>query len=45
MPNMRVKLVVNDPTLAHPTVWQISATRRSVIRSIAAARSNRLVSR
>ena len=39
------KLVVNDPTLRRPTVKQMSATDRSVLRSSAAARSSRRVSR
>ena len=42
---MRVKLVVNEPTLASPTEKQMSATLRSVARSSAAARSSRRVSR
>ena len=42
---MRPKLVVNDPTLRSPTVRQMSATERSVVRSSAAARSSRRVSR
>ena len=33
---MRVKLVVNEPTLCSPTEKQISATERSVVRSSAA---------
>jgi hypothetical protein len=45
IPNVRVKLVVNEPTLCHPTEKQMSATERSVARSIAAARSSRRVSR
>lgn len=36
MPYTRVKLVVNDPTLASPTITQISATERSVYRNRAA---------
>ena len=42
---MRLKLVVKDPTLWSPTEKQISATELSVVRSSAAARSSRLVSR
>ena len=42
---MRPKLVVNEPTLRSPTVMQMSATVRSVVRSSAAARSRRRVSR
>ena len=45
MPNVRVKLVVNEPTLCRPTERQMSATERSVVRSSAAARSSRRVSR
>ena len=45
MPYVRPKLVVNDPTLLRPTVKQMSATERSVLRSSAAARSSRRVSR
>jgi hypothetical protein len=45
MPYVRVKLVVNEPTLCKPTAKQISATDRSVPRSNAAARSRRLVRR
>ena len=45
MPNVRVKLVVNEPTLCRPTAKQMSATERSVVRSSAAARSSRRVSR
>ena len=45
MPNVRVKLVVNEPTLCSPTEKQMSATERSVLRSSAAARSSRRVSR
>jgi len=41
IPNARPKLVVNDPTLRSPTVRQMSATVRSVLRSSAAARSER----
>jgi hypothetical protein len=44
-PYVRVKLVVNDPTLESPTSKQISATDRSVVSSSAAARSSRRVSR
>jgi len=36
-PNAFPKLVVNDPTLVSPTVRQMSATDRSVVRSSAAA--------
>jgi hypothetical protein len=39
------KLVVNDPMLRSPTVRQMSATVRSVLRSSAAARSSRRVRR
>ena len=42
---MRRKLVVNEPTLCSPTAKQMSATERSVLRSSAAARSSRRVSR
>ena len=42
---MRVKLVVNEPTLVQADAKQISATERSVVRSSAAARSSRRVSR
>jgi hypothetical protein len=42
---VRVKLVVNEPTLSRPTEWQMLATDRSVVRSNAAARSRRRVSR
>ena len=45
MPYRRPKLVVNEPTLRRPTIRQISATERSVVRSSAAARSSRRVSR
>ena len=45
MPWTRRKLVVNDPTLVSPTSKQISVTERSVLRSRAAARSSRRVSR
>jgi len=44
-PNIRAKLVVNEPTLDSPTDMQISATERSVSRSSAAARSRRRVRR
>ena len=44
-PNVRVKLVVNEPMLVNPTDRQMSATERSVVRSNAAARSRRRVSR
>ena len=40
-----MKLVVNEPTLCRPTEKQMSATERSVVRSSAAARSRRRVSR
>ena len=40
-----MKLVVNEPTLRNPTDKQMSATEWSVLRSSAAARSRRLVSR
>ena len=42
---MRVKLVVNEPTLWSPTERHTSATDWSVLRSSAAARSRRRVSR
>ena len=42
---MRLKLVVNEPTLVRPTSMQISATEWSVERSSAAARSSRRVIR
>src|SRR2546423_13013212 len=42
---MRVKLVVNEPTLCRPTEKQMSATERSVVRNRAAARSRRRVRR
>jgi hypothetical protein len=42
---VRVKLDVNEPTLASPTEKQMSATVRSVFRSSAAARSSLRVSR
>jgi hypothetical protein len=45
IPNIRRKLVVNDPTLLKPTMQQMSATVRSVVRSRLAARSRRRVSR
>lgn len=45
MPYMRAKLVVNEPTLDRPTDQQMSAIGRSVLRSIAAARSSRRVIR
>jgi predicted GNAT family acetyltransferase len=44
-PYNRVNEVVNEPTLDNPTATQMSATERSVFRSIAAARSRRRVSR
>jgi hypothetical protein len=44
-PYTRAKLVVNEPTLASPTITQMSATDRSVYRSSDAARSNRRVCR
>ena len=44
-PNARPKLDVNEPTLLSPTVKHTSATLRSVLRSSAAARSSRRVSR
>ena len=44
-PNARVKLVVNEPTLWRPTVKQIAATERSVVRRSEAARSSRRVRR
>jgi hypothetical protein len=45
IPYVRVKLVVNDPTLCRPTEKQISATDRSVFLSSDAARSSRRVRR
>ena len=45
MPWMRLKLDVNEPTLLRPTSAQIRATEWSVVRSSAAARSIRRVSR
>jgi hypothetical protein len=36
-PNVRPKLVVNEPTLRKPTARQISTTLQSVLRSRAAA--------
>ena len=42
-PWIRRNAVVNDPTLDHPTVMQISATLRSVVVSSEAARSMRRV--
>src|SRR5829696_5623385 len=42
---MRPKLVVNEPMLVKPTAVQIRATDQSVVRSSAAARSSRRVSR
>jgi hypothetical protein len=45
MPNVRPKVVVNDPMLRNPTVRQMSATLRSVVRNSAAARSIRRVRR
>ena len=44
-PYTLVKVVVNDPRLDSPTSVQMSATVWSVIRSIAAARSSRRVSK
>ena len=44
-PYVRLKLEVNEPTLCRPTETQMSATERSVVRSSAAARSMRRVSR
>src|SRR6184192_1643796 len=44
-PYVRVKLVVNEPTLRSPTAKHTSVTERSVVRKYAAARSRRLVSR
>jgi hypothetical protein len=44
-PYVRLKVVVNEPTLWRPTEKQMSATERSVFRSSAAARSIRRVSR
>ena len=45
IPYVRVKLVVKEPTLCSPTAKEMSVTDRSVIRSNAAARSRRRVSR
>ena len=45
MPRTRLKLVVNDPTLPRPTAKQMSVIDQSVVRSSAAARSSRRVSR
>jgi hypothetical protein len=45
MPYVRVKLVVKEPTLCSPTLKQMSATERSVVRRRAAARSRRRVRR
>ena len=45
IPNVRVKLVVNKPTLCSPTERQTSATDRSVARSSDAARSSVRVNR
>jgi hypothetical protein len=42
---VRRKLVVNEPTLRSPTVMQMSATERSVLRSSDAARSIRRIRR
>jgi hypothetical protein len=42
---VRLKLVVNEPTLDRPTLKHTSATLRSVARSSHAARSIRRVSR
>jgi hypothetical protein len=42
---MRLKLMVNEPMLVSPTAMQMSATELSVLRSSAAARSRRRVSR
>src|SRR3954468_11692131 len=44
-PNIRPKLVVNDPMLVSPTDVHTRATDRSVVRNRAAARSRRRVSR
>jgi hypothetical protein len=44
-PNIRPNDVVNEPMLRNPTERQMSATERSVLRSSAAARSSRRVSR
>jgi hypothetical protein len=44
-PYIRRKLVVKEPTLLSPTIMQTSAMLRSVVRSNAAARSSRRVSR
>jgi hypothetical protein len=40
IPNIRLKLVVNEPTLRNPTLRQMSETGRSVERSSDAARSS-----
>jgi hypothetical protein len=45
IPYMRLKLVVNDPTLSRPTAMQMSATDESVIRNKVADRSKRRVSK
>jgi hypothetical protein len=45
VPNAQSKLEVNDRTLRRPTVRQMSATVRSVLRSSAAAGSSRRVRR
>jgi hypothetical protein len=45
MPYVRVKLLVKEPTLCKPTAKQMSVTERFVVRSRAAARSRRRVSR
>src|SRR3984957_14763464 len=45
LPEIRPKLTVNEPTLPAPTAKQMSATDQSVVRSNAAARSSRRVSR
>jgi hypothetical protein len=44
-PNIRPKLVVNEPTPLKPTAKQILATDQSVVRNKAAARSRRRVIR
>src|SRR4029450_8941051 len=44
-PYVRPNVVVNEPTLLRPTVKQMSAIDRSVLRSSSAARSSRRVSR
>lgn len=45
MPNIRRKLVVNEPALLSPTARQMRITDQSVDRRSAAARSKRRVNR